>query len=76
MPNAKKGHTLTSDGAIQGVALDINRFQCAFAMCLENVDSLHRVFQLTAWVNGLDGKHGIHSKLSEKVVITESGQEY
>lgn len=57
--------TLTSDRAIQRVALNEQGFSSTLAMSLKHIDSLDWVFNVTTQVDRLDGKHGIHSHRSK-----------
>ena len=67
-------YTLTRNGTVQRISLYEEGFTRAFAMGLQYIDSLDRVFDLASWVDGLYCKHGIDGQLSEEVVVARKDE--
>lgn len=62
-------HSLGSNGTVEGVAVDENRFSHTLSMCLQQVDSLNRVFNFVPLVRRLHQKHSIHHHVCEEARI-------
>lgn len=63
--------TLASNGAVESVSLDIDRFPSALSVGLEDIDCFYRVSNVALLSNCLDREHSIDSHRGKEVIVTE-----